>query len=400
MCAKKRTLFTVDYCLTPLLKIERAGILVEDSRILAIGGSSAFVTEEGLEHINLEGNYATPGMIDTHIHGAGGFDSSLAFEENARIEGMCATLAKHGTTTFLPTIVSGPRQDMMNALEKISGMLQKKYEGAEPVGLHIEGPYLNKEKHGSQHEEDIRAIDLGEAREMIAAAGKFTRIMTFAPELENSLKLIELLRENGIVPSMGHSIADEVSVLKAIDAGATRVSHIFNGMPPLHQRASSLTTVALTDDRLSVEIILDGTHLHPRMVDLACRAKPKDKIIGVSDAIQAAGLRDGKYSIGDIKVEVKNGKVTTPDGILSGTTLMLERGWRHLMNFSHMATTDSAACMTLNPARSIGLVDRGELKPGFFADISFFDSKTNNVRMTVSKGKIIYDASKEQTPNA
>ncbi len=390
-----RTLFVTDFCLTPFIRIQSAGILVEDNFILAIGGSSAFVPEPGLDTVSLENCYATPGMIDTHIHGAGGFDSSLAFENASDIAMMGRTLAKHGTTSFLPTIVSGPRKDMMRAVSSIRGMLSMPCEGAEPIGIHVEGPFLNKEKHGSQLEEDIRSIDIGEAREMIAEGGNCIKIMTFAPELDNSIKLVELLRENNIVPSMGHSIADELSVLRAVDAGANRVSHIFNGMPPLHQRAVGITAVALTDDRISIEIILDGAHLHPRMVDLACRAKPKDKIIGVSDAIQAAGLRDGRYSIGDIKVNVRNGMVTNSDGVLSGTTLMLERGWRHLMTFSHMDSTDSAACMTINPAKNIGLSDRGELKPGLSADISFFDCDSNAVRMVVSKGKIIYDSQKE-----
>ena len=128
------------------------------------------------------------------------------------------------------------------------------------------------------------------------------------------------------------------------------------------------------------------------MVDLSCKAKPKNRIIGVSDAIQAAGLTDGNYHIGDTSVEVKNGKATTHEGVLAGTTLMLERGLRHLMSFSHMEGTDSAACMTINPAKSIGLTDRGELSPGKLADISFCDTKTNNIRMVVSKGKIVFDS--------
>ncbi len=397
MSQENRTLYITDYCLTPGLKIPMSSILVEGEKILAIGGSSAFIMEPGLDVVNLEGNYAIPGMIDTHIHGAGGFDSSLAFEQGADIGKMSRTLARHGTTSFIPTIISGSRENMIAAISSLIKMMNKPYDGAEPVGIHLEGPYLCKEKHGSQLEHDIRPIDLGEAREMISEGRRHIKIMTFAPELENSIRLIELLRENNITPSMGHSMADENSVNRAVDAGAHRVTHIFNGMPPLHQRAVGLTAIALTDDRISIEIILDGTHLHPTMVDLSCKAKPKDRIIGVSDAIQAAGLHDGTYHIGDTSVEVRNGKATTSEGVLAGTTLMLERGLRHLMSFSHMESTDSAACMTINPAKSIGLTDRGELSPGKLADISFCGTKTNNIRMVVSKGRIIFDSKNTST---
>ncbi len=391
----KRVLFVCDYSLTPAQRVNNSVILCEDERILAIGGASAFTIEPSLQVIDLAGNYATPGMIDTHIHGAGGFDSSVPSEKGSDINSMCHTLARHGTTSFLPTIISGSPEKMLSAVSFLRNYIGKSpADGAEPIGIHIEGPYLNREKHGSQLEDNIRPIDIGETKELLAEGKGYIKIMTFAPELENSIKLIEILRENSIIPSMGHSVADELAVLKAVEAGASRVAHIFNGMPPLHQRAVGLTTVALTDDRISIEIILDGTHLHPRMVDLACRSKPKDKIIGVSDAIQAAGLVDGEYHVGQTQVEVKNGKVTTHDGILAGTTLMLERGWRHLMTFSHMEPTESAACMTSNPAKSLGIHDRGELVPGKYADISFFDSVNNNVRMVVSKGKIVFDSEK------
>lgn len=382
----------MDFCLTPSRKIPNAGILCEGDKIIAIGGASAFDREVLLEVVELQGTYATPGMIDTHIHGAGGFDSSTAYENGSDISRMCMTLARHGTTSFLPTVISGPSEKMKLAISSLVSMFGKPYVGAEPVGIHVEGPFLNKEKHGSQHETDIRPIDLGEAREIINAGCGKIKVMTFAPELTDSIKLIELLLENNIIPSMGHSMADEQAVLRAVDAGARRCAHIYNGMPPLHHRAVGLTAVALTDDRISIEIILDGTHLHPKMVDLACRCKPKNMIIGVSDAIQGAGLDDGNYHIGETQVVVQHGRVTTPEGVLAGSTMMMERGWRHLVAFSHLDITESAACMTINPAQSIGLNDRGELRPGKLADISFFNSKNNNIRITISHGNILFDS--------
>ncbi len=387
-----RILYLTDYCLTPHRKISRAGILCENGRILAFGGASAFEKEPGLDVIELTDSYATPGIVDTHIHGAGGFDCTSS-SAGGDISPMSMTLASHGITTFLPTIVTASPDKMLNAISSLVKIIRaEKFSGAAPVGINVEGPFLNKEKHGSQYEQEIRPIDLGEVKEMISEGRNMIKIMTFAPELENSTRLIELLLENNIAPSMGHSLADEVSVMKAVEAGARRCTHVYNGMPPLHHRAAGLTAIALTDDRIHCEIILDGSHIHPKMIDLACRTKPKDKVVGISDAIQGTGLHDGVYHLGDAEIHIEKGKVTTADGTLAGSTMTLERGWRHLIAFTHLENTEASACLTYNPAKSIGLDDRGELKPGKIADITFFDSKTNTVKMTVCKGNIVYDS--------
>ncbi len=387
-----RALYIVDYCLSPEERFVHAGILTEGEAILAVGGASAFEREEGLRIIELPGCYALPGLVDTHIHGAGGFDSSTPETPGTNPAMMSRTLAMHGVTSFVPTIVSGPRARMLNSIAFLAKEMNHEHEGAEPVGIHLEGPFINRQKHGSQDEADIRPVDLGEARELIQAGGGAVRTMTFAPELDGAVALIEMLLEHHVVPSMGHSLADEPSVVRAVDAGARRVTHIFNGMPPLHQRAVGLTAVALTDDRVDIEMILDGAHLHPRMVDLVCRTKPIARIIGVSDAIQGAGLNDGTYHLGQTEINVRNGRSMTHDGVLAGTTLTLERGWRHLMQFTSIALTDAAACLTLNAARSIGLADRGELHPGKRADIAIFEGRNNTPRMVVSRGRIVYDA--------
>ncbi len=398
--AKSRILFLVDYCLTPYENIPNSGILCEGEQILAIGGASAFAREPGLEIIKLEDAYAVPGFIDSHIHGAGGFDSSTAYLEDAKIESMCATLASHGVTTFFPTIVSGPFENMLKAVTALAKMIDDEHEGADPAGIHVEGPFLNKIKRGSQVEGDLAEIDLGFARELIEAGDGRIKLMTFAPELARTPELIELLLENGVIPSMGHSLAGEEDVMRAIDAGARRCTHIFNGMPQLHQREAALTAVALTDNRVSIEIIVDGLHIHPRMVDLASRLKPKDKIIGVSDAVQSAGLqsRDGKYHLGKSEIQVRDGLVTTGEGIIAGTTMTLETGWHHLNTYAKMPSTVSAACFTSNPANDLGLITRGELRPGKRADISFFDSASNRTRMTVTRGRIAYDAASARQP--
>ncbi len=394
-------LFNVDYCLTPHRRIAHASILCEDGVITAVGGTSAFETDiasrsEGVVIHNLPDCYALPGFIDTHIHGAGGFDSSSADEGTEDITLMRRTLAGHGITSFLPTLVTRPRERFFAALRALVNVVGADGPGAEPVGLHLEGPYLNPQKRGAQDVSAIRPIDLGEAREIVTEGRGKIRIMTFAPELEDAIPLIELLRENRIIPSMGHSMADDESVTRAVDAGATHCTHLYNGMPTLHHRSVGLTAVALTDDRITIEIILDGYHIHPRMVDLACRVKPPDKIIGVSDAIQGAGLSDGAFHLDKTRIYVQDGHAMTDEGIIAGTTLTLERGWRHLVSYSRLDPSAAAACITINPARCFGIEGKGELLPGRRADIAFFDSATNKAVLTVRDGRVIY-ASEEIT---
>ena len=392
---KDRVLYLTDYCLTPFERIESAGILCEGEYILAIGGASAFTEDKGLKIVSLKDCYGVPGFVDTHIHGAGGFDSSTVDIHKVGIESMCKTLASHGMSSFLPTIVSNEFSRFLKVIDILAGMCKKSYDGAQPVGIHTEGPFINPRKRGAQPKDYIREVDMGEAKEIIAAGSGMIKIMTLAPEIKNAVSLIELLRENNIIASMGHSNANEKEFIRAVDAGATRCTHLFNGMPPLHQREVGLTAMALVDNRIDIELILDGALIHPRMIELACRAKPKHRIIGVSDAVEGAGLDDGDYHIGECEIHVHDGKVTTNDGVLAGTTQTLEKGWQHLATASHMTLNNAAACLSVNPASSIGLKQRGELRPGFLADITFFDSKNNNTRMTVSRGKVIYNYGEE-----
>lgn len=381
---KNRKLYYIDHCLTPHENIPDSGILCEKERIIAIGGASAFIKEPGLEIFDMTDCFAMPGLIDCHVHGAGGFDSSNACESSRDdLNRMSVNLARHGVTTFFPTLVSEAKDRMIRNVAALAKLIEEEYDGADPAGINLEGPFINPEKAGSQSKDYICKIDLGFAKELVEAGNGRIKLMTFAPELEHSEKLIELLLENGVIPSMGHCMADGEATMRAIQAGARRCTHLFNGMPQLQQRRADLPLIALTDDQVSVELIVDGGHLHPQMVDLASRVKPRDMIIGVSNAIDVSPREaaDG--------VEESNG-IVRRGGLIAGTTTTLEKGWVHLTNYAHLPETLAAACFTSNPARDLGLITRGELRPGKKADITFFDCRTNTVRMTVVQGKIVY----------
>ncbi len=385
--AKNRTLFLTDYCLTPHVHIPNAGIESEEKKIIAVGGASAFSLDEpGLHVIDLTDAYATPGFIDSHIHGGGSYDTAKALEPDADINILCRHLATHGITTFLPTLMSYPRDKMIALTAKLAELVEDSHEGADPCAINLEGPFINVRKCGSQNPEAICSIDMGYARELIAAGNGRIKLLTFAPELKDADKLIELLLENGVIPSMGHSIANPEEVLRAIDAGARRCTHLYNGLPPLHHRISSITDVVLTHNDIAVELIVDGAHIDPRMVDITARVKPNDKIIGISNAIEFENTDGSRY------FKKEDGLVYTRSGVIAGTTMTLETGWAHLKNYSNMPGNLAAACFTSNPAQDLGLITRGEIRPGKRADITFFDLETNNVCMTVSNGSIVYKA--------
>jgi len=388
-----RRLYLTGYSLTPQQRINQCAVLCENDHILAIGGASAFNRSPELEIYDLPDAYVMPGFIDTHIHGGQGFDASRATCNESSIQAMSQLLASRGITGFVPTVVSMQPEAMLRNIARLAEVITEPMPGAEPVGIHLEGPFINPRKRGAQVSGTLQAIDLGFARELIAAgAGKIRRV-TFAPELEHADKLVELLCENNILPSMGHSVANEEETLRAIDAGARCCTHLFNGMPPLEQRQISITSVSLTDDRVTTELIIDGRHLHPRMIELACRCKPDTKLVAISDATMASGMPDGEYWIGDSPIVVKKGFSQTTEGRLAGTTTLLDTGWHSLMTYANTNETYAACSVSYNPALSLNLDDRGILRPGTRADMAIFEQQTNRLLMTVCRGEIVYCAS-------
>ncbi len=387
-----RRLYAAKYIVTPASKVENGAVLCENDRILAVGGLSGFSLEEEIEIYRYPGAYITPGFVDTHIHGAGGFDCSLPDDSPNPIEAMSSILGSRGVTGFMATVVSAEPRIMIDNLARLAVAMRRDMPGADAIGINIEGPFISPAKHGAQPPEVLSKVDLGFARELIDAGSGLVRAMTFAPELEGAEKLIEVLVSRGVAPSMGHSTADGAQTLRAIDAGACRCTHLFNGMDPLHQRQIGLAAVALTDDRVTVELIIDGRHVDPRMVDLACRCKPPQMINGISDGTMAAGMPDGRYRIGPAEIRVEDGFSRNAGGMLAGTTTMLDAGWHSLMSSGHLQETQAARAVTLNPAASFGFEDRGVLLPGRRADLAVFECGSNRVLMTVRRGEIIHRA--------
>lgn len=388
-------LIHLDYCLTPCTRINNAAIVINGGSIFALGGYSAFTNTHQYEVIDMPGCYALPGFVDTHIYGAGGFDCMHIDE--GQPAAMSRSLARHGVTSFVPTTQSERPERLLTVVESLAKLCTNKdLPGALPVGIHIEGPFISREKSGSHVDEFVREVDLEEGRALMEAGNGHVRIFACAPELAKAHELIAEICARDIVPELGHTMADQDAVTAAIDAGARRCSHILNGMEPLKQRAVGLAAVSMTDERMWVELIVDGVHVAPSMIDLICRCIPADKLILVSNAMMAAGLdADGEYQLGPDAIRVVDGQAKIKGGqTLAGATKLLDHNYRGLLRYSNLSQEEVAAACTLNPARSIGLSDRGSIRPGKRADLVILDSE-HCVRMTIVKGEIVYRADSE-----
>jgi N-acetylglucosamine-6-phosphate deacetylase len=276
-------------------------------------------------------------------------------------------LASHAVTTFIPALRTVEKSQLLARTAALAELVRKDYGGAYPFGIHLDGPFLNGNVKSSHPAEFVSAIDLGYARELIAASQGKLKLLTFAPELAGAEKLIELLLENGIIPSIGHSCADEETTLRAVDAGARRATDMYTVYPPADFRRSSVTDVILTDDRIGMELIMDGSFLSGRIIELSLRVKPARKVIAISDSYSSC------ISCLDFPA--------------------LDSAWRNLrFNHPRIPETDACCCLTLNPAEDIGLFSRGELSPGKTADIVFFRCKDESLLATLAAGNFVYSS--------
>ena len=379
-------LLHVNYGLTAGKVIHNCAILCRKGKIFSIGGASAFVDSNFDYRVDLTDCYAVPGFIDPHIFGFKGFSTMDSNPAESVIE-MARLLPKHGVTSFMPSLRAAKLDQELQILNDLNAIKEK--EGSQVMGLHMVGPFISTAKRGSNPTEGIRPFDEKELMDIIQAAGNTLKIMTFAPEIKGATRLVEILLENDIIPSMGHSIATAKHVLEAIDAGARRCTHLYNGMNPLHQRQIGLASTALVDDRITVELIFDGFHIHPQMIDLACRAKSRDQVIAVSAATIGTGLTDGEYEFNDTKITIEDQHCRLEDGTISGSMITQETAWKNVLEFTHFKPQNAISCFTSNPATDLGLDDRGLLQPGKNADIVVLN-KNHEVVLTLVKGEVAY----------
>lgn len=340
--------------------------------------------------IRLDNYTLLPGLIDLHIHGANGHDTMDA--TNKAIHGISRYLAKNGVTSFLATTVTARKEKVLAAVENVAQRVARGVDGAQLLGSYIEGPYINDEYKGAHPQEYIRNLDIQEIEEIIQQGRGTVRVFALAPEKANSPEVVEYLVKKGVKVALGHSNATYGETIRAIDAGASIAVHAFNGMRGLHHREPGILGAVLSRDEIMAELIADGIHVDTAVMKILLRCKSKYGIVLVTDCMQAGGLTDGEYKLGELKVTVQDSIARIDSGSLAGSTLRLIDGVKNMVQKVGVPLADAVQMASLNPARAIGM-DRelGSLEHGKRADIIAIDDDFNVV-FTMVAGSIVYNA--------
>ena len=334
-------------------------IRVEDGCVAALGAGLA--AREGESVISLEGDYLLPGFVDVHIHACQGHD---AMQGEAALRAMSRALYQAGVAAFLPTTMSAPPADTRRAMEAIRAvMTHPEARGAQVLGAHMEAPFLQSTRAGAQQAAWLQNPDWTAFCDM-AGDMHTVRIVTIAPELPGAEAFIRRVAEAGVTVSLGHTAATAEQTHLAADWGATHVTHTFNAQSPLNHRAPGVPGAALVDDRLYAEVIADGVHLHADVVKLLCRAKGSRRAVAITDAMEAAGMPDGSYTLGGQAVTVRAGEARLADGTLAGSVLTMPQALHHLIHHFGIAPADAVRMCTETPAASIGEQVLGRMAVG------------------------------------
>ena len=336
--------------------------------------------------LDADGNYVAPGFIDLHTHGSFGVDLVKATPEE--IADFQKRLPETGVTGFLASVAGVARDHMVNVVQKLQDARNERTSGAQILGVHLEGPYLNPARRGMMPAGVLETFDPSRCDLLDRVEPPAT--MTLAPDLERAAELIDELNRRGIIACGGHSEATFEQVVDAVDRGLRHVTHLFNAMPPPHHRAPNIVTAALVLDELTVELIVDGHHVAPPVVALVNKAKGADRVILVTDATAAAGMPDGDYVLGEIKITVRDGIAQTPQGSLAGSTLALNRAVKNFQTFTGADICQAVKTVTSNPARLLGIDDKkGRIEPDMDGDITVFDEGLN-IAATIVAGKCVW----------
>jgi N-acetylglucosamine-6-phosphate deacetylase len=368
-----------DRAITPFEEISDALVVIQGSKISAVGRKGKVDLPRGAREINASGRTVVPGFVDVHIHGAGGHDVMQGTRE--ALELITATVAAHGTTSLVATTVTASEKETRDSVAGIAHFILNTSQyparelSAEILGIHFEGPFISSARRGVHPAKWIVAPSPELLAQLLKEARGTAQILTLAPELPGALELIIKARQAGLVVSLGHTDATYEQAQAAIEAGASHAAHVFNAMRPFSHRGTGVIGAVLTSPKVSAELIADGVHVDDAAMRMLVELKTPERVILVSDGISATGMPDGKYQLGMFEVKVSGGVARNAEGKLAGSTLTLDRAMRNMVALG-VPLSSALRMVTANPARQIGLGARkGVLAPGADADLVFLDDK-------------------------
>ncbi|MFB4323156.1 N-acetylglucosamine-6-phosphate deacetylase [Priestia sp. BR_2] len=361
-----------------------ATVWISNGKLKRIEPTQEIETIEGdAERFDGNGMWLIPGMIDVHIHGANGYDMMDGTEDS--IQEVSRACAATGCTSFLATSVSSTIEDLLNMIRSVKAVIGRE-QGARIAGIHLEGPYLNPKRKGMQNEKYLRHPNLEEMKLIIREAGSLIKMVTIAPELPGGLELISFLKEQGVVIAVAHSDATYEEAKLAFTAGASHVTHCFNGMRPIHHRDPGLIVAAFEEPHVSLQAIVDQVHLHPAIVRLMHRLKGPEGMVLITDALQAMGLGDGNYMFGGHHVTVSEGIARLADGTLASSTVTMNEALR-LTEANGISMEDAVRMASTTPAHILGLSRKGKIEVGYDADLVLMDERYQ-VQWTMIEGNM------------
>jgi len=374
--------------LSPADKFSPGRIIIRNGKVEAVGLLSDVRTPKDADHIDALLFTVVPGFIDPHIHGCAGADVMDA--SFATMNTISRTLASHGTTSFLPTTVSASPEILGSTLDRLSALIHEPFDGAKPIGIHLEGPFISTEKRGTHRAGNVRPPDQSLISDWIARAGGTLKLITMAPELDGATVVARFARASGVTVAMGHSNATFDEATAAADNGTHYAVHTFNAMRAFSHRDSGIVGAVLSDDRIFAEVIADGIHVSPEVVRIFARSKGHERILLVTDAISATGMPDGRYHLGTDQVRVQGGVCRDDEGQLAGSTLTQDAALRKFIAYSGMRIDDAVFGLTLNPARALKLEGRGCIEPGAYADLVMLGDDLR-VTKTFAEGRLVFE---------